>query len=179
MKALLREPLVWTLGLHPCGRRVARGLPCRLQKDRARPQPPQDFALSLPSSSCIRGNASPASAGSQPGLLSPAVLTRWAGNPVPGTIRCLAAPGIPPHQWQRQRPDPTANPTSGRCRVPPAGGITLAKNLTCSESPSYFSSWLSTACHVSGPVGSQCRVPGRLLTHGFLDCPLLTPEAGV
>lgn len=54
-------------------------------------------------------------------------------------------------------PDPTANPTSGRCRVPPAGGITPAENLTRSEYPSNFSSWLTTTFHVSGPVGSWCR----------------------
>lgn len=84
--------------LHPCGRGVAGGLPCRLQKDHARLQPLQDFALSLPSSSCVGGNSFPASAGLSLG--SSPRQCRLAGQvtpvgTVPGTVRWLAAPGTP------------------------------------------------------------------------------------
>lgn len=141
---------------------VTGRLPSTLQKDHTRLHPPQDFALSLPPSSSVSRNTFPAPAGSQPGL--PAPHCRLAGQVTPvGTvpgiiIRCLAAPGTP-HTKLQQPPDPTANPTSGRCRASPPGGITPAENPTHSESPRNFSRWLTTAFYISGPVGSQCREP--------------------
>lgn len=55
----------------PLGKSGWQGLHANFRRTRPSPASPGTSVLSLPSSSCIRGNASPASAGSSLGSLSP------------------------------------------------------------------------------------------------------------